>query len=105
MYLETTTSLAIQSIEKPGEEGEGITIDWRTELEAYLRDEIISAKLKVAFPLNKKGQTLHDAGWSPLQDVFRETSVTVWKQKRQRTFSTKFMRVTTTTMGGGGDTG
>lgn len=38
LYLESTTSLAIQDVKEPAKEWEEIIPDWRAELEAYLRD-------------------------------------------------------------------
>lgn len=54
MYLDSTTSLAIQGGEEPTEEGEEIALDWRTELETYLKDGIISGDPKIAFPLIRR---------------------------------------------------
>lgn len=56
LYLESTTSLVIQSGEALVEEREEVTPDWKTRLEAYLRDRIIPANPKIAFPLIRRVQ-------------------------------------------------
>lgn len=56
LYLESLISLVIQSGEELVKEREEITPDWKTELEAYLRDGIISTDPKIAFLLIRRAK-------------------------------------------------
>lgn len=74
--MEAATSLAIYSAEGLTGEWPETTHDWRTELEAYLKDENLPVDPKLAFPLLK---AFCDVGRDSLQEVFRKTIVAVFR--------------------------
>lgn len=68
--MELGTSLAIHSVEGSINARERTTADWRTELEAYLKDGSVTANPKVAFPLLRRVRHFMMLGGTPYKRSF-----------------------------------